>query len=249
MGQKDVTSTWRQYWVKHKDELQQPRRRSPIFDELKTIVKSLDGKRILEAGSGIGEISIDVCAEGAHTYLLDISLEALHLSKKFISQRNCFAVYINGNIFHLPFVDNAFDIVWNAGVVEHFRFDDQVIILKEFRRVIKPNGIIVTFNPFAGAKLYRWGKKVAEEQGTWEFGEEYPIQTTKQIADAANLTLEQEYSFHFAPQLTFLKHVSPLVFRLYKTMYALSGGKKNPFWQRRYGGYLLVSIMRKHDNP
>jgi len=245
MGRKEVTTTWRQYWIKHQGDLKQPDALSPIFHELKRIVKSFEGKKILEAGSGIGEISIDVCAEGAQTYLLDISLDALVMSKKFISDRNGSAMYINGNIFHLPFATDTFDVVWNAGVVEHFRFDDQVAILKEFRRVVRQDGLVITFNPFAGAKLYRWGKRVAEERGTWEFGEEYPVQTMKQIAESAGLVLVQEYPFLFARQLTFLKHVSPLVFRLYKTAYILSGGKYNPLWQKHYGGYLLASIMRK----
>ena len=245
MGQKEVTSTWRNYWIRHKTELREPTNSSPIFDELKKITKSFNGKKVLEAGSGIGEISIDVADRGAKTYLLDISRDALELSKRFIEQRNIKAHYINGDIFHIPFSDDSFDIVWNAGVVEHFQFHDQVSILSEIKRVVRPGGLVVVFNPFAHAKLYRWGKRIAEEKKTWEFGEEYPVESMEEIGKASGLQLLEESSFFFERQITFLKNISPFIFRIYKTAFLLTGGNRNPFWKKRYNGYLLASVLTK----
>lgn len=245
MGQQEVTENWRQYWIRRKDFLKVRKKASAIFEELAHVAKDFRDKRILEGGSGIGEISVDVAAEGARVYLLDISMDALVLSRRLFEDRGVLGVYLNSSIFQLPFRDAVFDVVWNAGVLEHFRYDDQVAILKEFRRVTRPDGLIIAFNPNANARLYRWGKRSAEEKGTWEFGEEYPVDSLAAQAKEAGLEVFEEYSFYFQRQLTFLKHVSPLMFRLYKAAYVLSGGRHNPFWQNRYGGYLLTSVMKK----
>ena len=245
MGRSEVTSTWQQLWIDRKDSLQAPTSRSPIFDELKSIVGDFRGKKILEPGSGIGEISIDIAVEGGEVHLLDISQDALDLSRKFFDERKLSAHYVLGDIFRMPFQDATFDVVWNAGVVEHFRFDDQVAALKEFARVARPGGLVITFNPNANARLYRWGKRVGEERGTWEFGEEYPVESMSAIAKAAGLRLEDEHSFFFERSISFLRYVSPLVFRLYKSAYQLTGGNRNRFWHKRYQGYLLASVMRK----
>lgn len=245
MGRNEVTSTWQNLWIERKDEVKPSAEPSPIFHELKSIVGTLAGKAILEPGSGIGEISIDIAREGGAVFLLDISQDALDLSRKFFAERNLKAEYILGDIFKMPFEPGRFDVVWNAGVVEHFKYDDQVLALREFARVTKPGGLVITFNPNARARLYRWGKRVGEERGTWEFGEEYPVESMNQIAGASGLVLEKEYSFFFERSISFLRYVSPLVFRLYKTAYQLTGGHRSSFWQNRYGGYLLASVMRK----
>jgi ubiquinone/menaquinone biosynthesis C-methylase UbiE len=245
MGRQEVTSTWQKLWIERKEEVRPGAEPSPIFHELKQIVGDMHGKSILEPGSGIGEISIDVAAAGGNVVLLDISQQALDLSRKFFGERKLKAEYILGDIFAMPFQDSRFDVVWNAGVVEHFKFDDQVLALKEFARVTKRGGLVITFNPNARARLYRWGKRVGEERGIWEFGEEYPVETMAQVASAAGLVLEDEHSFFFERSISFLRYVSPLVFRWYKTLYTLSGGARTRFWQNRYGGYLLASVMRK----
>lgn len=245
MGRTEVTSTWQKLWIDRKDQLTISGEPSPIFHELRSIVGPLRGKAILEPGSGIGEISIDIAAEGGNVSLLDISQDALDLSRKFFAERNLKAEYILGDIFKMPFESGMFDVVWNAGVVEHFKYDDQVLALREFARVTKPGGLVITFNPNARAKLYRWGKRIGEERGTWEFGEEYPVESMREVAAGSGLVLEREHSFFFERSISFLRYVSPLVFRLYKTAYILTGGRRASFWQNRYGGYLLASVMRR----
>lgn len=244
MGEREVANTWKNYWVKHGKNLYISRTPSPIFYELKKLVNNFEGKRILEAGSGIGEISIDIAAEKGEVFLLDISQEALTTSRKFFNERNQNAFYINGSIFNLPFEDKSFDIVWNAGVMEHFCFDKQVKAFNEFARVLRDDGVIITFNPYADAKFYKWGKKFAERNGKWEFGEEYPVKSMREVVSKANLFLEKEYSFLFERQLTFLKYISVVIFHFIKTIYRLTGGKSNSWWQKRFGGYLLISVIR-----
>jgi SAM-dependent methyltransferase len=78
------------------------------------------GDMVLDAGAGLSPYrsyfehatyeSADIC--GKHTYLCQIE--------------------------HLPFVDNSYDVIINTQVIEHV--ESPVVMLKELRRVLKPNG-------------------------------------------------------------------------------------------------------------
>ncbi len=98
--------------------------------------------KTLEAGSGSGKSSI-LLGNSYNRVMLDISDEALKYSKlladKF-SQDNI--KFIRGNIFDMPFDDGEFDFVWNIGVLEHYSTSEIVKIVKEMKRVTKPDGAI-----------------------------------------------------------------------------------------------------------
>ena len=82
---------------------------------------------------------------------VDISRRALER----YGRNNRLAVRVEqATIFHLPFKDEAFDGVFNLGVLEHFEPDDIRLALREFRRVLKRGGRLVVFWP------HRWGSSV-----------------------------------------------------------------------------------------
>ena len=103
------------------------------------------GSRLLHAGCGSGQV--DVGLQHRIT-ALDISPGALTLYAR--NNRNAESVR-HGTIFELPFEDGSFDGVYNLGVMEHFPTDEIQSILREFRRVLKPQGKIVIFWPHARA--------------------------------------------------------------------------------------------------
>lgn len=115
------------------------------------IVKAASPKgRILEAGCGSGKISSYLFSKGFVTVAADYSVQAARIAKQ-----NCHFV-VACDIFCLPFKDDAFEVIFNQGVMEHFsdvRFRD---ILREFKRtspkvvIIVPSktSIFRMFNPF-----------------------------------------------------------------------------------------------------
>lgn len=106
--------------------------------------------RLLHAGSGSGEVDLDVC-QSMEVVAIDFSSHALstyincHPNSELISQ---------ANIFQLPFPNESFDGVFNLGVMEHFNDDEVVVALTELRRVIKHDGKILLFWP------PKWGLSV-----------------------------------------------------------------------------------------
>jgi SAM-dependent methyltransferase len=62
---------------------------------------------------------------------------------------------IRATIFATPFRSDSIDGIWNLGVMEHFSESEIQRSLQEFRRVLKPDGVIILFWP-AEKNLSRW---------------------------------------------------------------------------------------------
>lgn len=112
--------------------------------------------KILEAGCGFGSNSRRFNQDKRFdVYCLDLSKEAISKVKKEIKNS-----YV-GDIQKMPFKDDTFDVVFSAGVIEHFKKDTQAV--NELYRVTKKGGIIVTFVPgrYSLWQLYKlmMGKK------------------------------------------------------------------------------------------
>lgn len=98
---------------------------APAFARI--VRRFLPAGTVLEAGCGSGRILNRLRTHRA--FGCDYTLEAARAAR-----RHCRATVVC-DIAHLPFRDNAVDLVFNQGVMEHFspaEFDD---ILREFRRV------------------------------------------------------------------------------------------------------------------
>ena len=97
----------------------------------------------LHAGSGSGEV--DRVLEDLWSVVgLDFSHEA---TLQYRRRHSAESLIIQADNFNLPFSDNEFDCVFNLGVMEHFGPDEISAMLTEFRRVLKPSGVIILFWP------------------------------------------------------------------------------------------------------
>lgn len=95
--------------------------------------------RVLECGSGSGEVSAWMAANGYEVVLLDAAPSALAFAEKRFQRDELQGEFILGNVYNLPFEDASFDIVTSFGLLEHFEDVDAVIT--EMSRVIRPGGM------------------------------------------------------------------------------------------------------------
>ncbi|ADG83680.1 class I SAM-dependent methyltransferase [Thermincola potens] len=209
-----------------------------IFEALSREILDLADKEILEAGSGTGLTSLLLSRKSAQVTLMDISAAALEISKRNFELDGQKAVFMRGSIFDIPAPDASYDVVWNAGVLEHFNFEQQKLAIKEMLRVCKPNGMVITLNPYAKAYIYRIGKFIQEKLGVWPFGYEEPVKTLKLHIPVTGV-LVREYSIGFKEQLTYLY---PSIFaKITKTIL----GNFPKLGLKLLNGYLLVSVISK----
>ena len=75
---------------------------------------------------------------------VDISNETIQLLNKYVSENNLSIGSLHcGSVHETPFKDNSFDIGDCIGVLEYYEKDFVLKAIKEFHRLLKPNGKFV----------------------------------------------------------------------------------------------------------
>jgi 2-polyprenyl-3-methyl-5-hydroxy-6-metoxy-1,4-benzoquinol methylase len=118
---------------------------------------SFKGLRVLGAGCGTGRIEAWLAEEGCEVVCMDSLVEALQISGIHGLRANTEQSLVLGDIRRMPLKDRTFDLIYSGGVVEHF--EDTTETLREYLRVLKPNGVailsvpnLVGFNAMFGLK-------------------------------------------------------------------------------------------------
>ena len=92
---------------------------------------------MIEVGCGTGQTLNMTC----DTVGFDISPAALNIAKY-----NCDHP-VQGDIFHIPFKDNTFDLTYNSGVIEHFPDPFNKKAIREMVRITKTGGTVIVIVP------------------------------------------------------------------------------------------------------
>lgn len=104
----------------------------------------LRGRRILDAGCGVGAYTHALQEAGARALGVDVE-EARVAEARGRASGACFAV---ASVERLPFGDGTFDVVFSHEVLEHV--EDDLQALQEAARVLRPGGSLVLFVPNRG---------------------------------------------------------------------------------------------------
>lgn len=55
---------------------------------------------------------------------------------------------LRGDCKNLSFIcDNAFTTIWNSHIIEDHNFATQIVVIKEWRRILRPGGHLITIAP------------------------------------------------------------------------------------------------------
>ncbi len=167
----------------HSDDTDHQRRFTLEFS--KKILELLpEGGKTLEAGSGAGLQSLALARTGFfEVSLLDFSREALNHAQVLFGRENLPVMLIEKDVSDPGTPE--YDLVFNAGVLEHYTFDQQVNMLKSMasrsRRyimVLVPNLMCYWY------WVWRIQKTALQE---WEFGMEVPFSDLSEIFRNAGL--------------------------------------------------------------
>jgi ubiquinone/menaquinone biosynthesis C-methylase UbiE len=195
------------------------------------------GDRVLEIGSGSGATSLHLAMLGRICTALDFAQPCLDLASGAAKELGCDlrTVYADATK-DLPFEENAFDMVFQAGLLEHFHREERIDLLKKWGRVGKR---MVSIIPNASSLAYRLGKARMEKDGTWSYGMELPQYSLFSEFAEANFYVTSEYTIGEAHALNFLPKFHPVRLALLWWL------RSNPCGDNCGQGYLLVTVGEK----
>ncbi|MEE9181334.1 MAG: methyltransferase domain-containing protein [candidate division NC10 bacterium] len=204
------------------------------------LLATAHGKRVLEIGSGSGEISLHLARGGRRVTALDLSIESLKLTREYARAIGVSLHTVLADPTHpMPFSDDMFDFTWSSGLLEHFVTEERRAMLREMARITAGN--VITLVPNAACVAYRAGKAYQEERGTWPYGIEIPISSLHDDYEAAGLHVTSEFSVGAKHALSFLPDDHPLRRALSDWFETLPPDLLQDCNQ----GYLLVTIGSK----
>ena len=109
---------------------------SILLSLLEKYLPKKKGLKILDAGCGTGLFAKKLARFG-DIFGVDVNSEAV----KFARSRKINTV--KASIAKLPFKDNMFDLITSLDVLCHSSIKDDIVALKEFKRVLKPEGLML----------------------------------------------------------------------------------------------------------
>ncbi len=140
-----------------------------VFQKSLLSIAGKNGMKILEVGCGEGFTSARISKLGNESYLMDISINALHETGKNFRKLGCAGAFVKGDIFSMGLKSESFDVVWNQGVLEHF--DNAETAIKEMWRVVRKGGYLVIYVPgiFSPLNFYHAALKKLHLMRLWPF--------------------------------------------------------------------------------
>ncbi|WDV07467.1 class I SAM-dependent methyltransferase [Lysinibacillus irui] len=193
--------------------------------------------KIMEIGCGSGETSLALSINQRKVTAVDYSEESIKLVE-----------YLN-NYFEqdiiikkldatksMPFEKNEFDLIFQAGLLEHFEQEERIELLKNWSEYGKK---MVSLIPNAASIPYRVGMELMKKNGTWKYGKELPQYTMIPEFRDAGLSVIAEYSIGLYDAIEFLpeNHYLRIAFEKLNL--------ENPCDDICGNGYLLVTIGEK----
>jgi len=181
---------WSDYWKDYLDRVRQVRgitsihltEKEGLNNPYSTIMTHIlnnysDIETVLDIGAGDGAVSLISSKIKCDKKLIlcDNENGALKVAKHNADNLKIKNIYfIQGNILKIPFRDNSFDLVWSAGVNEHFEgeenrqktFSEMVRVSNKYVGIIVPNALSIP---------YRIGKMISRIFNKWVWGYEKPL--------------------------------------------------------------------------
>jgi ubiquinone/menaquinone biosynthesis C-methylase UbiE len=116
-------------------------------DRISEVVRMLEGEKILDVGCGYGTISRWCSEQGYKMHGIDRVEEFILIAKEFNENKN--VNFEKRDFMEKKFPADSFDGILFLETIEHV--ENPAEYIKEFHRILKPNGILIISTPNATA--------------------------------------------------------------------------------------------------
>lgn len=103
------------------------------------------GMKVLECGCGAGEFTFYLSSflnkKNILFSAIELSNHQINIAKERVNQN---VDFVTGSLTNMPFKENTFDVIVGNSILHHLDLNKA---LPEIKRVLKPNGTIVFFEP------------------------------------------------------------------------------------------------------
>lgn len=230
-------------WINHiknmapLDVVQDYKNPAVFQQEFSALINGYAGQyvKVIEVGCETGVTSF-ILSDKFRKSLLDLNPNAIALAKESALLLNKEADFFVGDMFKMDFVDGYFDLVFNAGVIEHFDKAERVVALREYARILRPGGKMIIGYPNHHCPPYRFAYLVLRLFGRWQYPSEYKLYDLKEEIDLAGLVLEQRLTLSRKTIFNWLSFARPIK-RLFMAL--------DRYFD--FEGYLTVLIIAKQQ--
>ncbi len=176
---------WDDFYASMPDEAFEDAYTRQFRAEFTTLVRELlpEGGCILEAGCGAGEQSLALAQKGFEVTLLDFSSEALARARARFARADLTADFVFADAFQPG--PREFDLVFNAGVLEHYNFSQQVNLLRAMSS--RSRRYVMALIPNAQNYWYWLWRAQKLSQNMWPFGKEIPAYDLGHVFQASGV--------------------------------------------------------------
>ena len=139
--------------------------------ELERLVGGLEGRHVLDLGSGTGAAARPLSAAGARVTALDPALAMLREQARLADEAGLFVSLVGGRAEHTGFATASFDVVV---AVQCWHWFDAAAAGRELARVLRPGGFAVLAShdwlPLPGSVPMASEELVEAHSPTWDMG-------------------------------------------------------------------------------
>ena len=125
---------------------------------------SLQGKKLLDIGAGLGESSVYFALQGARVTTLDVSAGMVETASALARR---FGVELEGMVSSaedLKVPDESYDIVYIANTIHHVQ--NRALLFERISRALKPGGRFFSYDPLAYNPAINVYRRMATEVRT-----------------------------------------------------------------------------------
>jgi ubiquinone/menaquinone biosynthesis C-methylase UbiE len=203
--------------------------------ELSDYINSYLGEyeKVIEVGCETGVTSF-LLNNHFNKTLLDLNPNAIALAQEAAVLLNKNAKFVIGDMFKMDFQNNSFDLLFNAGVIEHFKKEERILALLEYSRVLRSKGKMIICYPNHYCTPYRFSYIVLRLFRRWPYPSEYRIYDLKEEIDLVGLVLEQRLTMSKKTIFNWL-NFTPFMKSIFRMLDKLLN----------YEGYLTVLVIAK----